>query len=470
MSPATASPSPKTLFRWIWASYARTALVPLLAVELLLIGAYFTTNMLTKDANIASIRETAEQSLAEVARLNAAAVDERLSAVADLTDVMRRQTEALHAAPVPPPVPADEAGRFAFDPSGVVYYTTTDVGRGAGFYSGVVPVTPEMQEKAVRLAALDPILRDVKMANPLVVQTYYNTWDSYNRIYPFFDTLEQYAPKLDIPSFNFYYEADASHNPGRGVTWTDAYVDPAGQGWLISAIAPVYKGDFLEGVVGLDITIDTIVRRILDIRTPWGGYAVLVGRDGTILAMPPAAEQALGLHEVAGHSYDEAIRANTFKPEDFSLARIAGLRDLPVMSGEGLGAAELAGGMHLVSWQAVPATDWHLIVFVPEADLFASAVAVGDRFDRLGYAMVAALVVFYGAFFTVLWFAARRHAASLAQPLEAVAQAAGAIARGDFRQPMPDSGIVEVRDVARAVVDMGADLGDKTERLVATSR
>lgn len=465
-----ASPSSKTLFRWIWTSYARTALVPLLAVELLLVAAYFTTNMLTKDANIASIRQTAEQSLREVARLNASAVDEKLAAVAGLADVLRRQTQAVETAVEALPVPADEAARFAFDPTGVVYYTQTDTGRGAGFYSGVVPVTPEMQEKAVRLAALDPILRDVKTANPLIVQTYYNTWDSYNRIYPFFDTLGQYAPKLDIPSFNFYYEADASHNPGRGVTWTDAYVDPAGQGWLISAIAPVYRDDFLEGVIGLDITIDTIVRRILDIRTPWGGYAVLVGRDGTILAMPPAAEQALGLHEVGGHSYDEAIRANTFKPEDYALARIEGLESLPVMSGEGVSSAVLRGEPHLVSWQGVPSADWHLIVFVPERDLFASAVAVGDRFDRLGYAMVAALVLFYAAFFSILWFAARRHAASLAQPLEAVATAAGNIARGDFLQPLAPSSITEIHQVARAVVDMGIDLGDKTRRLVATSR
>ncbi|WP_343865155.1 ATP-binding protein [Caenispirillum bisanense] len=468
---SAAQASPQTLFRWIWRSYARTALVPLLAVELLLIGAYFSTNLLTKNANIASIRATAEQSLQEVARLNAVAVDEKLQAVTSLTDVLRRQVEEVQGADPRLPVPADEAGRFTFDPTGVVYYTRDDVGRGAGFYSGAVPVTPEMQQKALDLAALDPILRDVTHANPLVVQSYYNTWDSYNRIFPFFDTLSQYAPRLDIPSFNFYYEADAAHNPDRRVVWTDAYVDPAGQGWLISAIAPVYGGDdVLEGVVGLDITIDTIVKRILDIRTPWGGYAVMVGRDGTILAMPPAAEESLGLREVGKHTYEEAVRSNTFKPEDYSLARIADLSRLPVMDGEGSGSATLLDEPHLVAWQAVPATDWHLIVFVPERDLFAAAIAVGDRFDRLGYAMVAALVVFYALFFTVLWFSARRHAHTLAQPLEAVATAAGNIARGDFRQTLPPSAIREVAAVGRAVVDMGGELGDKTARLMAASR
>lgn len=51
---------------------------------------------------------------------------------------------------------------------------------------------------------------------------------------------------MDIPIYNFYYLADLAHNPSKEVIWTDAYLDPAGAGWMISAIAPVYKGDFLE--------------------------------------------------------------------------------------------------------------------------------------------------------------------------------------------------------------------------------
>ena len=46
-----------------------------------------------------------------------------------------------------------------------------------------------------------------------------------------------------IPNYNFYYLADAEHNPSRGVVWTDVYLDPAGQGWMMSAIAPVRARD-----------------------------------------------------------------------------------------------------------------------------------------------------------------------------------------------------------------------------------
>ena len=56
--------------------------------------------------------------------------------------------------------------------------------------------------------------------------------------------------KMD--SFNFYYLADAQHNPERKPVWTGAYLDPAGHGWMTSCVVPVYRGDFLEGVTGLD--------------------------------------------------------------------------------------------------------------------------------------------------------------------------------------------------------------------------
>jgi len=40
--------------------------------------------------------------------------------------------------------------------------------------------------------------------------------------------ISQYPVRMNIPAYNFYYEADATHNPERSVRWTDVYLDPAG--------------------------------------------------------------------------------------------------------------------------------------------------------------------------------------------------------------------------------------------------
>ena len=83
----------------------------------------------------------------------------------------------------------------------------------------------------------------------------------------------------------------------RAVVWTDAYVDPAGKGWLVSAIAPVYRGEFLEAVVGADVTINRIVAGVLNKEIPWQGFLLLVGKSGTLLALPPQGEKLFELKE-----------------------------------------------------------------------------------------------------------------------------------------------------------------------------
>ena len=111
------------------------------------------------------------------------------------------------------------------------------------------------------------------------------------------------------------------HNPARAVVWTDAYVDPAGKGWLVSAIAPVYRGDFLEAVAGADVTVDRIVADVLSQDIPWQGFLLLIGKSGTLLALPPQGERLFDLKELTAHDYVDAIRADTFKPEEFNVYR-----------------------------------------------------------------------------------------------------------------------------------------------------
>lgn len=122
-------PRPRTLLCWMWRSYLRTALVPLLVVELALIAAYFASNALTKEANIATARATAEESLAEIARLNAELAAERLATVTELTRMLQRRAADLSAAPLE--VDPREAARFAFGADGIAYYTNVDNGDAA---------------------------------------------------------------------------------------------------------------------------------------------------------------------------------------------------------------------------------------------------------------------------------------------------------------------------------------------------
>lgn len=299
------------LARWLGASYLRTAVIPLCIIELGFLLSYWATGNFTYQRNVDTVNALSEQYLEDIATREAANIDAALGSVEGLARVFA--AEAGEALRTPHDAPASEKARYHLGPDGAFHTLRGGPEDTASFYSGYHHVGPREIEKVWRTSQLDHTMRHIKAASPLVRQVYLNTWDSYNRIYPYFDVTSQYAPKMNIPSYNFYYEADEKHNPARKVVWTDAYVDPAGSGWMVSAIAPVHLSNRLEAVVGIDLTVETMIRRILALDLPWDGYAMLVGRDGTILALPPAGEKDLGLAELKDHDYADAIRSDTFK-------------------------------------------------------------------------------------------------------------------------------------------------------------
>ena len=125
------------IFRWLWRSYARTALVPLVLVEFVLVGAYLLTHSYMATANISLLRDQARNRLAELVDGQASRIGEKLDTVRVETEIFRRATEGVFAKPREPD-PAETA-LYAMAPDGV-YYKPQDDGGAALYYSGVVPV------------------------------------------------------------------------------------------------------------------------------------------------------------------------------------------------------------------------------------------------------------------------------------------------------------------------------------------
>lgn len=453
------------IFRWLWRSYARTALVPLVLVEFVLVGAYLLTHNYMASANISLLREQARNRLAELVDGQASRIGEKLDTVRVETEIFRRATENVFTADSEP-APAESA-RYALSADGV-YYTPKDDGGAALFYSTATAVGETERRKAWKTAALDPLMRNIRQASPLVMQIYLNTFDSMNRIYPFFDVLKQYPSNMVIPEFNFYYEADAARNPERNTVWTEVYLDPAGQGWMASCIAPVYTGDFLQGVVGLDVTVEVFVKQVLDLQIPWGGYALLVSRDGGIMAMPPAAEVALGLSELTSHHYSEAIRREELKPDAFNIRKHPLLQDIArdISSSGATGVSEIEiSGKQLAAWSTIPQTGWTLLAIVPEKNIYAESDALATRFRNIGLLMITGLVIFYLAFFLFLYSRAREMAHVLAKPLGELNAIAEDIGRGNYQQTAPQTPVLELQRTAQQIVNMGKVLGQSNESL-----
>ncbi|WP_263144787.1 ATP-binding protein [Pseudomonas sp. RIT-PI-AD] len=452
--------SGKALRQWIWRAFVQSALIPLVLVESVLIGVYLFSNGAIRDAQLDYLQRNAVQDLASAAQREGQVIAGRLESIEAQVSIYRDSTaNALQDTRFQPD--AIERARHTLSPDGV-FYSHSDDGRAASFYANSTPLEKQDRDKALRLSQVDPLMRSIRSANPLVAAVYYNSWDSYNRIYPFFAPLEQYPHDMVIPNYNFYYLADARHNPQRRLVWTDVYLDPAGQGWMMSAIAPIYRGDFLEGVVGLDITVGQMLSEISHLAVPWQGYAMLVSRDNNIMALPEAGEQDFALRELTSYSYAEAVRREVLKPEDFNLARRNGMQPLlqamATKRGSNVQEVLLGGRKQLVAWSEIPQTGWHLLMVVDEADIFHETNTLAQRYQQIGYVLIAGLVLFYALFFAWMWARSRRLSDALAQPISGIGAMMRAIGEGHYRPAVPETPITELSAMAEAVRQAGKQL------------
>jgi signal transduction histidine kinase len=448
-----------TLFQWIWRSYFKTSLVPLLVVEIALITTYFLSNQFANKENIKTIVQVAQDQLAHLAVRESSGINHQLDAIVNATKYLQAYSTVVMSGKNL--LKRDDPKRFAFSKDGAYYTTRNALGETDGsavFYSGFVKIGEKEKEKALKTAALDPALKSVKKTFPLIAQTYINTFDSLNRIYPYFDVISQYPANMDIPSYNFYYEADAKHNPTRGTVWTDAYIDPAGQGWMTTCSAPVYNDDFLEGVVGVDITIETIVAEVKALEIPWKGYGVLIDKNGTILALPSVGESDWGIKNMTASDYSEAIKKDTFRTDDYNLylkkpeiaATLKNAKD-------GVQYTTLQQES-ILAWATVPSTGWKLLVVVPTATIFEPSNSLSARLNTIAWLMIGGMLAFYTVFFTMLYRQSRKMSLSLSQPLKNMDKMVSDIAEGRHVSSDYEFFVKELYSTAVGILEMGNQL------------
>lgn len=456
-----------TLYRWIWESYRKAVILPMILIVFGFSMFYFFTLQWNRSETIDYLFEEANRELKLMSEDKASMIKNQLDGVAYEADLFRYMTaEAL----------LEEVNdlsvleRLQYSTEGA-YYTTEDTqtGGAAVFYSGYFPIREEEQLKVAKILRLEKNMELMSETNPLITSLYFNTFDSLNVIYPYFDVLEQYPAKMNIPEYNFYYEADETNNPERNVVWTDAYLDPAGHGWMASVIAPVYREDFLEGVIGIDVTIRTITQDLLNLPIPWEGYAMLIGKDGTILALTEEGEKDWQLDELKEVNYSEAVYEDTYKPEEFNLfskETMSGLATSIKQEDQGSRSIDLYGESRVVAWSSLGEIGWKLLMVVPEDNIYANVKEMNNRILYVGILVGILFVALFAGFIVFIARRASTMSRKIALPLEEMDKIAKRIGEGEYLQKVPDIQVYELKETATNLVDMGETLGRTNQELL----
>lgn len=344
-------------------------------------------------------------------------------------------------------------------PEGQYMNGTSDV--STVFVPNTVQVDDNLKQQLERLAYLDmafvPVLKD----NPNVVAIYFVGTNEISWFYPNIN-LGSFIPADYLPTQDIFYTAGTPENdPDRQVVWTPVYDDPAGQGVLVSAIAPVYVRNRFLGIIGVDVSLAGLTKTIEeeDFGQGKGAYAFLIDDQGKTLALPEQGYRDLLGREPAAGEFGVDLVASA-RPE------FASLFD-SMRSGEtGSQSVFVADQEFLVAYAPLSSTKWYIASVANTEQVLAPASTlrttlqqltnslVYQRIIPLGIALMV-LVLLAGAFFTN----------RLVQPIEQLTTSASKIGRGEWDTSLPQSELVEIDGLSSTLGNMARELRTTLESL-----
>lgn len=349
-------------------------------------------------------------------------------------------------------------------------------------------VSAETMSEIYLTEFLDIKFRSIAKNNPYAVQLYLNTKSQITRGMPFIDSeyiwvdaIEQFNDAPDVTAFDFYYLADEIHDPAKKPVWTELYWDPAGLGWMVSSVAPVYRADELMGVVGIDITLQKMIDQVVNIQVEESGFAFLMSQNGQAIAFPDRAAEFL--------DFTAGFEGNFGDNEQFSLmlteANDAAFQDII--------ADMLTGGYNLTSYihpntgleyffayHPIAKTGWSVGIVVPTEEVVAQALStnykilnnteatIQDIRGQSQQAMTLFGVILAGIVVLIIPVAAI-FSRTISNPIKALDDGSKRIGQGDLTHRIRVRSGDEIEDLAATFNHMADELQAKLEQIEAAN-
>lgn len=358
-----------------------------------------------------------------------------------------------------------------------------------GVFGKAVDAEGQVSEATMREIRLtehmDILFNSIAATNPYAVQLYINTASQLSRGMPFVngefswtDATEEFARLPDVTAFDFYYLADAEHNPDRAPEWTELYWDPAGLGWMVSSIAPVYRGtDELVAVTGIDITLEHIVKSILNLQIEQTGFAFLMSDRGQAIAFPPRAADFLRFQGSFEGSFEEN-EAFAHQLSDVRDAAFQGIVSAMQQGEQGLStyADPDDGREYFLAYHPIPVTGWSVGIVVPVAEVIAPALLTNTKIEQnrdqtaevieaRSDTLVQTFLLLLAAILVGLIPLALLIARRISRPIQALADGSRRLGAGELGHRIEVKSGDEIEGLAMTFNQMASDLQTKIDEI-----
>ncbi|BES83885.1 methyl-accepting chemotaxis protein [Pectobacterium araliae] len=199
---------------------------------------------------------------------------------------------------------------------------------------------------------------------------------------------------------------------------TAPYVDMVTNTLVVSFVAPVREGSTVRGVVGSDVTMQSVIENVKAINPSPASFGVLIDRNGTIIAHPDEKLTLKNITDIApAINLNDILSADSARDVDFS------------------------GSTKLVLAKPITGTNWYMLVALDKAEATA-----GMR--SLLSTSVITLVVIALLGTLIIGFIITSTLKRLLQIRDAMDDISNG--NNDLTQRLPDEGHDEVLQIARS--------------------
>lgn len=439
----------------IYKEYRKAALLPIIIVEVMLLIMYFSITSYVESSTRNTLLEEAKSNIVEISGREVKNINQQVKEITTLSQMLQKDNEAIFNAPNTFGAPA-QAPVFSAWQNGV-HYKSNNNGGSSVWYSSITPFDDYAKAKATKTEGMDRLFKWVSESNASIAGIYFNSFDSMCRYYPYLDAVYNvFEYNMDIPKFNFYYLADEKNNPSRESVWTNVYLDPAGKGWMASCITPIYdEKNKLQGVTGIDVTVDRMLQTILNLKLPWQAGAFLVDQNGVILAMPESIEGILNLKELRNQVYNSTVKQDTLKPEEFNLFKNSNPQIAEQIKNiwddhKSVNEMTIGSKHYFLTQDLVDETGWRLMVLVDQDNVLQPIHKLDRLTKQTGMLAFGMMILFYSLFFSYLIYKSKKVAMVIATPINTIADKTTYIMDGsvELKFENVDSNIVEIDQLA----------------------
>ncbi|MCB2160457.1 HAMP domain-containing protein [bacterium] len=298
------------------------------------------------------------------------------------------------------------------------------------------------------IAAVIPVLNSIRESDATIRTIFIISEDQTGWIYPnrFWDNGEfLVGTNPDFKSRSYYQKT-------HDVIWLNPYTDIEPGVTVITVIAPIWAGDVFSGIVGIDFSIKTFIEEVLQSEIGNEGFLFLVGEQGEVIALPQDSigwlfpkDMSINLGGLLNKNLTEVVSDQTkaeLLSENFSeklTEKTTFLLDVP-----------LEGGAAYIAVAPIESMRWNVAAVLPVSEVTGFADHLSILMGQNTSNVLLLLLVTGIGFFGVILLGALFNLKQLVLPIQALAQGAEEISRGNLSHRVPeDLGFDEVNTLSK---------------------